>query len=91
MGQPTQKLPSVYKTRARDTPPQPSAATPSRRRLSFSSPDDVQWLMDVARQLVLTTTIFPRAQACPTPPRGLFMFRIRCQRQLEGRPETSIS
>lgn len=91
MTQPTQNLLPARKTPVSDTPQQPSDATPFGGRVSISGRDDVQCLRDRARQLGTATTIFPRAQACPTPPKGLLMHQIRRTKMREGRPETSIS
>jgi hypothetical protein len=90
MGQPTQELPSVYKTRGHDTPLLASARNPLSGRLSISAPDDVQCLAEQARQPGATTTHHPRAHTCPNPPRGLTMHELPVER-LEGRPEIRIS
>ena len=89
MDQPTQNSPSVCKTRASDTPLQPSVSAPFGGWLSNSGREEVQCLSDRARQPVVTTTIFPRAQACPNPPRGLLMNQERCREGWRGAPESS--
>jgi hypothetical protein len=91
MGQPTQKSPSVCKTRVSDTLLKTSDANSLRGRLSISARHDVECLPDRARQPGTTTTDFPRARVCPMPPRGLLMSREGYQKKLEGRPETVIS
>jgi hypothetical protein len=91
MSQPTQNPARVRNTRGADTPQQARADSPFRTRLSFSARHEVQWLRDQRRQLISTTN-FPRAQACPTPPQGADDgSRIFFQEMLEGRPETLIS
>jgi hypothetical protein len=91
MSQPTQNSPAVYMRQPGDTPLQASAENSCRGRLSFSAPHDVEWLPVRARQLGTTTTNFPRAHACPIPPKGLSMISRRTQKKLEGRPVCTVT